>query len=112
MNGGGVVADIWDPATRGLATTIFSTMIFFGPVLGAVIGGLCVHDRVRLKTDSAHGLLQDHSKLPGLSLGILGHRHLRWLLNATRHLRPTRNARTYAPSPEGTVARCPDSYRD
>lgn len=40
VNGGGVVADIWDPATRGLATTIFSTMIFFGPVLGAVIGGL------------------------------------------------------------------------
>jgi MFS transporter, DHA1 family, multidrug resistance protein len=40
VNGGGIVADIWDPVTRGLATTIFSTMIFLGPVIGPIVGGL------------------------------------------------------------------------
>jgi DHA1 family multidrug resistance protein-like MFS transporter len=49
VNGGGVVADIWDPLTRGLATNIFSTMIFLGPVLGPVVGGLCVQTSLALR---------------------------------------------------------------
>ncbi|KAI0036306.1 MFS polyamine transporter, partial [Vararia minispora EC-137] len=42
VNGGGVVADIWDPHTRGIATTVFSTMIFLGPVLGPIVGGFII----------------------------------------------------------------------
>ena len=39
-NSGGVIADIWDPVTRGPATSIFATMVFLGPVLGPIISGL------------------------------------------------------------------------
>ncbi|KAI0314881.1 major facilitator superfamily domain-containing protein [Amylostereum chailletii] len=39
VNTGGVIADIWDPITRGPATTIFSTMVFIGPVTGPIVGG-------------------------------------------------------------------------
>ena len=39
-NCGGVLVDIWDPITRGTATALFSAGIFFGPVLGPIIGGL------------------------------------------------------------------------
>ncbi|KAL2155509.1 hypothetical protein VTH82DRAFT_251 [Thermothelomyces myriococcoides] len=38
-NSGGVVADLFPPAERGLAMTIFSGAPFLGPVLGPVIGG-------------------------------------------------------------------------
>ncbi len=37
---GGVMVDIWDPATRGIATAIFSAGVFIGPVLGPIAGGL------------------------------------------------------------------------
>jgi MFS transporter, DHA1 family, multidrug resistance protein len=39
-NSGGVIADIWDPVNRGIATSVFATNVFLGPVLGPVIGGL------------------------------------------------------------------------
>ncbi|KAK4244059.1 major facilitator superfamily domain-containing protein [Corynascus novoguineensis] len=38
-NSGGVVADLFPPAERGLAMTIFAAAPFMGPVLGPVIGG-------------------------------------------------------------------------
>ena len=37
---GGVFADVWDPITRGPATSIFATMVFLGPVLGPIVSGL------------------------------------------------------------------------
>lgn len=39
-NSGGVIADIWDPVGRGLATSIFTAAVFVGPVCGPLIGGL------------------------------------------------------------------------
>ncbi|KAI1798447.1 MFS general substrate transporter [Ganoderma leucocontextum] len=36
---GGVMVDLWDPATRGIATAIFSAGVFIGPVLGPIVGG-------------------------------------------------------------------------
>ncbi|KAL1859117.1 hypothetical protein Plec18170_002232 [Paecilomyces lecythidis] len=38
-NAGGVLADIWPPAQRGLAMNIFSVAPSLGPVFGPVIGG-------------------------------------------------------------------------
>jgi multidrug resistance protein len=38
-NSGGVIADLFPPAQRGLGMTIFSAAPFMGPVLGPVIGG-------------------------------------------------------------------------
>ncbi|KAL2192573.1 major facilitator superfamily domain-containing protein [Corynascus similis CBS 632.67] len=38
-NSGGVIADLFPPAERGLAMTIFAAAPFMGPVLGPVIGG-------------------------------------------------------------------------
>jgi MFS family permease len=38
-NSGGVIADLFPPAQRGLAMTIFAAAPFMGPVLGPVIGG-------------------------------------------------------------------------
>jgi DHA1 family multidrug resistance protein-like MFS transporter len=35
---GGIIADIWDPSTRGIATSVFTMNVFLGPVLGPVIG--------------------------------------------------------------------------
>ena len=37
-NSGGIIADIWDPTTRGIATSVFTMNVFLGPVLGPVIG--------------------------------------------------------------------------
>ncbi|KAH7912905.1 MFS polyamine transporter [Hygrophoropsis aurantiaca] len=42
-NCGGVIADIWGPAQRGVATGFFMHSVFIGPtVLGPVVGGLVV----------------------------------------------------------------------
>jgi MFS family permease len=38
-NSGGVIADLFPPAQRGLAMSIFATAPFMGPVLGPFIGG-------------------------------------------------------------------------
>lgn len=38
-NSGGVIADLFPPAQRGLAMSIFATAPFMGPVLGPTIGG-------------------------------------------------------------------------
>ncbi|KAI0030043.1 MFS polyamine transporter [Vararia minispora EC-137] len=38
-NSGGVIADVWDPVTRGTASSIFTTMVFLGPVLGPIVAG-------------------------------------------------------------------------
>jgi DHA1 family multidrug resistance protein-like MFS transporter len=37
-NSGGLIADIWDPTTRGIATSVFTMNVFLGPVLGPVVG--------------------------------------------------------------------------
>jgi multidrug resistance protein len=37
-NSGGIIADIWDPSTRGIATSVFTMNVFLGPVLGPVVG--------------------------------------------------------------------------
>ncbi|RFU75187.1 mfs-multidrug-resistance transporter [Trichoderma arundinaceum] len=38
-NPGGVIADIYDPAHRGLAMALFASGPFMGPVLGPIVGG-------------------------------------------------------------------------
>lgn len=38
--GGGLIADIWDSEGRGPATSVFSTTVFLGPVLGPLVSGL------------------------------------------------------------------------
>ena len=38
-NSGGVIADIWDAKTRGIALSIFSIAPFAGPALGPIVGG-------------------------------------------------------------------------
>jgi MFS family permease len=35
----GVIADIWDAAGRGPATSLFVACVFVGPVLGPIVGG-------------------------------------------------------------------------
>ncbi|KAI0270437.1 major facilitator superfamily domain-containing protein [Gloeopeniophorella convolvens] len=37
-NSTGVIADIWDPINRGIATSVFASAVFLGPVLGPVVG--------------------------------------------------------------------------
>ena len=39
-NSTGVIADLWDPVNRGIATSLFASSVFLGPVLGPVIGSL------------------------------------------------------------------------
>ncbi|KAH6623649.1 major facilitator superfamily domain-containing protein [Chaetomium tenue] len=39
VNSGGVLADIFPPAQRGLALTLYALAPFFGPVLGPIVGG-------------------------------------------------------------------------
>ncbi|KAJ6016342.1 Major facilitator superfamily domain general substrate transporter [Penicillium herquei] len=39
VNSGGTIADLFTPAQRGLALTVYSVAPFLGPVLGPVIGG-------------------------------------------------------------------------
>ena len=36
----GVIADVWDAAGRGLATSLFVACVFLGPVLGPIVGSL------------------------------------------------------------------------
>ncbi|KAI0270438.1 major facilitator superfamily domain-containing protein [Gloeopeniophorella convolvens] len=38
-NAGGIIADMWDPVTRGLAISVFTASVFIGPVLGPIVGG-------------------------------------------------------------------------
>ncbi|KAF8980584.1 MFS polyamine transporter [Cyathus striatus] len=38
-NCGGVIADIWDAAGRGPATSLFTFSVFLGPVLGPIVSG-------------------------------------------------------------------------
>ncbi|KAK3938462.1 major facilitator superfamily domain-containing protein [Diplogelasinospora grovesii] len=38
-NAGGVIADLFPPSQRGLASSIFATAPFMGPVLGPIMGG-------------------------------------------------------------------------
>jgi MFS transporter, DHA1 family, multidrug resistance protein len=45
-NSTGVIADIWDPVNRGIATSVFASAVFLGPVLGPVVGGLWVSSLV------------------------------------------------------------------
>ncbi|KAL0947203.1 hypothetical protein HGRIS_013320 [Hohenbuehelia grisea] len=38
-NSGGTISDIWNPRERGLATAIYATVPFLGPVIGPIVGG-------------------------------------------------------------------------
>jgi MFS family permease len=38
-----VMADIWAPAARGYAVSFFCVCVFTGPVMGPVVGSLCVN---------------------------------------------------------------------
>ncbi|ETW75515.1 major facilitator superfamily [Heterobasidion irregulare TC 32-1] len=40
--GGGFIADVWDPVGRGPSTSMFSTTVFLGPVLGPIVSGFIV----------------------------------------------------------------------
>lgn len=42
-NAGGVIADMFSAAQRGLATSLFAAMPFLGPVLGPI--GTCIPSR-------------------------------------------------------------------
>jgi DHA1 family multidrug resistance protein-like MFS transporter len=42
-NSGGLIADMWDGKTRGLAMNLLSTMISIGPVLGPIVAGFMVY---------------------------------------------------------------------
>jgi DHA1 family multidrug resistance protein-like MFS transporter len=44
VNSGGLIADIWDPAGRGLATSMFTAAVFLGPVLGPIGSSLYVRN--------------------------------------------------------------------
>lgn len=39
-NGGGLLADMWDPVGRGPATGAFTAVLFLGPSLGPLVAGL------------------------------------------------------------------------
>ena len=39
VNSGGVIADLFSAAQRGLATTLYSVAPFLGPILGPIVGG-------------------------------------------------------------------------
>lgn len=39
VNSGGALADIFPPAQRGLALTLYAVAPFLGPILGPIIGG-------------------------------------------------------------------------
>jgi len=41
-NCGGVIADVWDAAGRGHATSLFVACVFVGPVLGPIVAGYVV----------------------------------------------------------------------
>ncbi|KAF5365776.1 hypothetical protein D9758_003157 [Tetrapyrgos nigripes] len=38
-NAGGTIADIWDARERGLASAIYASVPFLGPVIGPIVGG-------------------------------------------------------------------------
>ncbi len=39
-NSGGIIADMWDPSTSGIATSVFTANVFLGTALGPVVGSL------------------------------------------------------------------------
>ncbi|KAJ8520988.1 hypothetical protein ONZ45_g2264 [Pleurotus djamor] len=43
-NSGGVIADIWNARERGLATAIYATVPFLGPIIGPIVGGFVAQD--------------------------------------------------------------------
>jgi len=45
-NCGGVIADMWDAAGRGPATSLFVACVFIGPVLGPIVGGYVVESHL------------------------------------------------------------------
>lgn len=40
------MADIWDPARRGHAVSIFVACVFIGPVMGPIVGGFVVESHL------------------------------------------------------------------
>lgn len=43
-NAGGALSDFWVPRERGLATALYATGTYLGPVIGPLVGGLCAED--------------------------------------------------------------------
>lgn len=43
-NSMGVIADIWDPVTRGIATSLFTASCFLGPAAGPAVGSVTSND--------------------------------------------------------------------
>ncbi|KAF8892701.1 major facilitator superfamily domain-containing protein, partial [Infundibulicybe gibba] len=43
-NAGGAVSDIWNARERGLASAIYATVPFLGPVIGPIVGGYVAQD--------------------------------------------------------------------
>jgi MFS family permease len=39
-NSSGVIADMWDPMNQGIATSVFASAVFLGPVVGPIFGSL------------------------------------------------------------------------
>ncbi|PWN49033.1 putative mfs-multidrug-resistance transporter [Violaceomyces palustris] len=48
-NSGGLIADIWDPVTRGHAMSLFSASVFIGPVMGPIVGGFIAGSTITWK---------------------------------------------------------------
>jgi MFS transporter, DHA1 family, multidrug resistance protein len=66
------MADIWAPAARGHAVSIFVVCVFIGPVLGPVVGSLCVHIFVKIPV-----VLKFGNSVPESHLGWRG---LFWIM--------------------------------
>ncbi|KAG8808115.1 hypothetical protein FRC17_004124 [Serendipita sp. 399] len=41
-NAGGAIADIWNASERGVATTLYSSGPWFGPIIGPLVGGFLI----------------------------------------------------------------------
>ena len=44
VNSGGAIADLFPPAQRGLAMTIYCVAPFLGPILGPIVGGFATEN--------------------------------------------------------------------
>nr|KMM72067.1 vitamin B6 transporter bsu1 [Coccidioides posadasii RMSCC 3488] len=43
---GGVLVDLWDPVSRGIAGATFASSTFIGPIAGPIVGGFIVHSHL------------------------------------------------------------------
>ena len=59
-NSMGVIADIWDPVNRGIATSVFIASCFLGPATGPAVGSVCAFP-FSLHISSEIDVLYSHS---------------------------------------------------